>query len=172
MQHHHKTKLARSGKIAVTFEPNMQGPGALWDKLRWLKPTAFLESFGFSKRCLISWYLPLKAKLKLDFFLQMPSDVPFHLEIVSTNVTEPTQSMWLSMWKRQFKHCIVKCVVNISRKNRVSRNTWKKAHIFEFPVVEDTKISDTFYNIQNVIGTSWPSIIITYLINLLSTGPF
>ena len=78
-------------------------------------------------------------------FLQMFSDVLFHLEIVSTNVTEPTQSVLLSMWKRHLKHCIVNYVVNISRKEK----------------------SIT----EHVRGTTWASIIKTYLINLLSTGP-
>ena len=100
-------------------------------------------------------------------------DVLFHLETFSTNVTWPTWSMWLSMWKRHFGHRNVKSVVNISRKNRESRTTCKTStYIFSFFQVEDIKIADTFYKIQNFLGTSWSSIIATYLIMLLSTGPF
>ena len=39
-------------------------------------------------------------------------------------------------------------------------------------LVEDIKILDIFYKIQNFLGTLWASIITTYLIKLLSTGPF
>ena len=76
------------------------------------------------------------------------------------------------MWKRHLKHCIVKCVENISRKTEEDGTLTNKAqHIFWFPV-EDIKISDMFYKIQNFLGTPWASIITIYLIKLLSTGPF
>ena len=77
-------------------------------------------------------------------------DVQYHLETFSTNVT--TWFMWLSMWKRYLRHCIVKSYVSISRKKqRLIKHLQKKHTILE---------------------TSWSSIIATYLIKLLSTRPF
>ena len=61
-----------------------------------------------------------------------------------------------------------KCFKHL-KKNKDSRNTYKRA-IFQFQV-EYIKISDTFYNIQNFLGTSRSSIIASYLIKLLSSWP-
>ena len=90
-------------------------------------------------------------------------DTLFHLETFSTNVTRLAWSMWLSMWKRHLGH--------FKKKKRESRNTWKRSIIFFFQV-EDIEISNTFYKIQNFLGTWWSSIITTCLIKLLRTGPF
>ena len=46
----------------------------------------------------------------------------------------------------------------------------KKAQHFFWFQVEDIKISDIIYKIQNFLAASWASIITTYLIKLLSTG--
>ena len=50
-----------------------KGPAwrVLWDKLRLLKPMEFLGSFGFCKRCMISWYLPQGAKHFFLFFVNV-----------------------------------------------------------------------------------------------------
>ena len=76
-------------------------------------------------------------------------NVQYRLKIFSTNVT--TWFMWLSMWKRHLRHCIVKSCVSISR---ITENypTLAKKH--------------------TILGTSWSSVIETYLIKLLSTRPF
>ena len=42
---------------------------SLWDTLWLLKLIAFLGSFGFCKRFLISWYLPQGVQTKWDAFL-------------------------------------------------------------------------------------------------------
>ena len=88
----------------------------------------------------------------LWIFLLMFSDVPFCHEILSTNVTVPTKSMWLSIWKRHLMQCIVKCVESFSIKSENHETPTTKHHFFVWFLVEDINISDIFYKIQNLKG--------------------
>ena len=69
----------------------------------------------------------LKPKKKLVVLLRIFSDVTFHPETVSTNIT---QSIWLFIWKRQFRHRNVKSVENISRRNKNCKTCAKKNTLF------------------------------------------
>ena len=83
-------------------------------------------------------------------FLQMFSDVTFHLETISTNMTYTTKYIWLFMWKSQLKHSNVKSVENISRRNKNHKTCAKKALTFFGFVFGDFNISNIFYKIQNL----------------------
>ena len=50
------------------FFPRARSLKVLWDKFGLLKPMEFLGSFGFCKRCMISWNLPQGALTKLMLF--------------------------------------------------------------------------------------------------------
>ena len=52
------------------------------------------------------------------------------LNILSTDITQPSGSLWLFMWKRHLGKWLVKCVENISQKNWKSHNTLKSAWNF------------------------------------------
>ena len=68
---------------------------------------------------------PTRNQKKPSAFLQMFSDVLFCHEVCSTNVTVPTKSKWLSMLKRQLRHCIVECVESSSIKSENHRSLAK-----------------------------------------------
>ena len=63
-------------------------------------------------------------------FLLMFSDVTFHIETFSTNMTFTTLSIWLFRWKRHFRQCNVKSVKNISRRYENNQTPTKKHLIF------------------------------------------
>ena len=75
----------------------------------------------------------LEPKKKLVLVLQMFSDVTFHQETISTNMTYTTLYMWLFMWKRQLRHSNVKSVRTISRKTRIRKHVQKKDLVFLVP---------------------------------------
>ena len=56
-----------------------------------------------------------------------------HLEVLSTDITQPAGSLWLFMWKRHLGQWLVKCVEKILRKNWKSQNTFKNSmNVFFF----------------------------------------
>ena len=78
--------------------------------------------------------------------------------------------------KKTFRalHC-QKCGKYFKKKQRITEHLKKNINIFFFVHVhvhvEDFDLSDTFYKNQNILGTSWSSMITTCLIKLLRTGP-
>ena len=75
---------------------------ALRDKLRLLKPMVLLGSFGFCKRCVVSWYLPQGAKKKFGAFFVKAQTLPdatppvgkIHPFIKMAVTFEPIQQLW------------------------------------------------------------------------------
>ena len=67
-------------------------------------------------------------------FLLVFSDVTFHIETFSTNMTLKNLFLWLFTWKRHLRQCNVKSVENISRRNENNRTPTKKAPLFLVPV--------------------------------------
>ena len=73
------------------------------------------------------------------------------LEILSTDITQPAESLWLFIGKQHLGHWLVKCVEKISRINWKSKISFKNSmDIFLFPV-KDIKISCMFYTIKKFI---------------------
>ena len=66
-------------------------------------------------------------------------------------------------------HC-QKCGKYFKKKQRITEHLKKSTYFFLKFQVEDIAISDTFYKIQNILGTSWSLIITTCLIKLERTG--
>ena len=64
---------------------------------------------------------------KSNAFLLMFSDVTFHIETFSTNMTFTTLSLGLFIWKRHLGQCNVKSVENISKRNENNGTPTKKA---------------------------------------------
>ena len=88
--------------------------------------------------------------LYVGFFLLMFSKLIFCHEILFTNVTVPTKSEELPMWKKHLRRCLVKFVEKLSiKKSKHYGTLTKKTNLFWFPV-EDINISDIFYQIQNL----------------------
>ena len=89
----------------------------LWDELWLLKPMAFLRSCGFFKQYLISWSLPLEAKQNCVIFCKC--FLMYHFLLKSFHKCDRTNLIYVIIHvAKTFKHCIVKCVVNNSRKRR------------------------------------------------------
>ena len=60
-----------------------------------------------------------------------------HLEIISTDITQPAGSLELFMWKTDLGQSLVKYVEDISRKDWKLQNTFKNSmDIFLFPMKE------------------------------------
>ena len=76
--------------------------------------------------------------------------------------------MCLTMCKRHWRHCIVKCGGNILRKNMDLQDTYKICSNLFFFRVKDINISDIFYKIQNFLRPLWPSLILTKDLVLLT----
>ena len=104
-------------------------------------------------------------------FLLMFSDVTFHIETFSTNMTFTTLFISLFIWKRHLRQCNVKSVENISRRNENNGTPTNKAPYFFWFLCGDFDISDIFYKIQ--ILNKYPvfPIIITELILSLIPEP-
>ena len=80
------------------------------------------------------------------FFLRKISNVRFHLQTVSTNMTYPND---YSCKKRQLRHSNFKCVENILRRNKNHKTHAKQALIFHQFLFGDFNNSDIFSQIQN-----------------------
>ena len=89
----------------------------------------------FCKSCL-KWKNPclgIITKNLVPFLLMFPQG-SVHLELLSTDITQPAGSLWLFMWKRHLGQWLVKWVEKILRKYWKSQNTIKKtAWIFLIP---------------------------------------
>ena len=137
----------------------------LWDKLRLLKTMIFLESLGFFKMCLKSWYLQSETK----FF---PVIFSFFLEILTTLWTMQCPNYLFHMDNHIDQVMCVSFVEKVSRWNSASKNIYnKKKLIFFGLLVKDIKISYIFYKIQNFQGPSWASIFATCLTKHLRAEP-
>ena len=135
----------------------------LWDKLQLLKPMDVLGSFGFCKICMISCDLPQGAQKNSCFFVNVlwctisswnffhKCDTP-NLIYVIIHVEKTFRSL----------HC-QKCGKYFKKKQRITEHLKVQ--------VDNIEISDTFYKIQNFLGTLWSLIIATCLIKLLRMGP-
>ena len=72
----------------------------------------------------------------------MFSDVTFHIETFSTNMTFTTLSIWLFRWKRHFRQCNVKKYEN--------NQTPTKKHLIFFGSVLEISIFQTFLQNPNL----------------------
>ena len=77
-------------------------------------------------------------------------NVQFCHEILSINVTVPTKSMFLYMWKINLRQCNVKCVESFSITIENHGTLAKKAPDFLWLPVEDTNISEISYTFHNL----------------------
>ena len=106
----------------------------------WPLPKLFNFFFKVVRNIDISNLEPKKIKC----FLVMFSDVTFHLETFSINLTFTTLSLCIFTWKRHFRQCNVKSVDNISRRNENNGTATKKAPDFFWFLCRDFNISDIF----------------------------
>ena len=110
-------------------------------------------------------------KKSYAFFSSAPWFFLF-LEIFTTLLTMQCPKCLFHMENHKDQVKCVTLVEKVSRWDSSSKNIYKKNTWFFWLLVEDIKISNIFYKIQNFQGTPWASIIATCLIKLLRTGPF
>ena len=95
-------------------------------ELRLLKTMMFLESFGFYKMCLKSWYLQLETK-KICAFFQVFCDSLFFLEIFTTFLTMQCTKCLFQMYNHIDQVRCVTFVEKVSRQNSASKNIYKES---------------------------------------------
>ena len=91
----------------------------------YLKNWPLLKLFDFVKVFRNTNISNLKTTAIKCFFLIF-SDVTFHIETFSTNITFTSLTICLFIWKRHLGQCNVKSVENISRRNKNNQTRLKK----------------------------------------------
>ena len=115
----------------------------------------------FNTEPTFNWCFLCIYSVILSFFLKY---LPHTWQCNALNVFSTWIFTWIQLMLLHLWTCFQDEIVNEKTFTKQTPNC------FEL-LVEDIKKLDIFYKIQNFLGTLWASIITTYLIKLLSTGP-
>ena len=87
----------------------------------------------------------------------MFTDVTFHIETFSTNMTFTTLSKLIFTWKIHLRQCNVRSVENISRRNENNGTPTKKACDFFVPVWRSQYFRHLLQNPNFTLISSFPN---------------